>query len=71
MALVWDERKRATNLQKHRFDFADAYLVYNNPDKVTFSSRRNREERLVDIAMVEIAGRVLTLCTWSEEETFE
>lgn len=61
MALVWDEDKRAANLRKHGLDFADARLVYDNPDKLTFSSPRNVEDRLVDLAMVEIAGRVLTL----------
>lgn len=61
MALVWDEDKRAANLRKHGLDFADARLVYDNPDKLTFSSPRNAEDRLVDLAMVEIAGRVLTL----------
>ena len=35
--LVWDEAKRKTNLQKHGLDFADAGLVYNNPNKITFS----------------------------------
>jgi uncharacterized DUF497 family protein len=61
MALVWDEDKRAANLRKHGLDFADARLVYDNPDKLTFSSPRNAEDRLADLAMVEIAGRVLTL----------
>jgi uncharacterized protein len=36
--LVWDEAKRKTNLQKHGLDFADAGLVYDNPDKITFQS---------------------------------
>jgi uncharacterized protein len=61
MELIWDEKKRAANIRKHGLDFADARLVYDNPGKVTFSSQRNDETRLVDIAMVEIAGRVLTL----------
>ena len=26
--LEWDERKRAANLHKHGFDFADALLVF-------------------------------------------
>jgi uncharacterized DUF497 family protein len=61
MALVWDESKRTANLRKHGLDFADAGLVYDNPDKVTFSSPRKNESRSIDIAMVNIAGRVLTL----------
>lgn len=61
MAFVWDEGKRAANLQKHGLDFVDASLVYDNPGKLTFSSARKDEDRSLDIAMVEVAGRVLTL----------
>lgn len=59
--IVWDERKRQTNLAKHGLDFADAYLVYDNPEKVTLLSPRGAEERAMDLAMVEIAGSVLAL----------
>jgi hypothetical protein len=46
---------------KHGLDFADAYLVYESPDKVTFSSPRSDEDRKLDIAMIESAGRFFTL----------
>jgi hypothetical protein len=59
--IVWDERKRQTNLVKHGLDFADAYLVYDNPEKVTFSSPRGGEDRKLDVAIVETAGRFLSL----------
>jgi uncharacterized DUF497 family protein len=54
--LVWDEAKRKTNLQKHGLDFADAGLVYDNPDKITFQSPRKGEARKQDIAMVAVNG---------------
>ncbi|HYK37000.1 BrnT family toxin [Alloacidobacterium sp.] len=59
--IVWDEAKRHANLAKHGLDFADAHLVYENPEKVTFSSHRNAEGRKLDIAMVQLSGRTLTL----------
>jgi uncharacterized DUF497 family protein len=59
--IVWDERKRQTNLAKHGLDFADAGLVYDNPEKVTFSSPRNGEDRKLDVAVAEAAGRFLSL----------
>ncbi len=59
--IVWDEAKRKTNLEKHGLDFADAYLVFDNPNKITFQSPRKGEARKQDIAMIEIRGRVLTL----------
>jgi len=55
--IVWDEAKRKTNLEKHGLDFADAYLVFDNPNKITFQSSRKGEARKQDIAMVEIRGR--------------
>ena len=59
--IVWHEAKRKANLEKHGLDFADADMVYGNPDKITFLSPRERENRKQDIAMVAVRGRVLTL----------
>jgi uncharacterized protein len=59
--IVWDESKREINLRKHGLDFRDASLVYDNPAKMTFSSPRGGEERLLDVAIVEVVGRFLTL----------
>ena len=57
----WNEAKRLTNLQKHGLDFADAGLVYENPNKVTYPSHRTDELRMQDTAVVGIEGRFLTL----------
>lgn len=36
MNFEWDERKNETNLDKHDFDFADAFvLVYTESDEAT------------------------------------
>jgi hypothetical protein len=59
--IVWDERKRISNIAKHGLDFRDASLVYDNPAKVTFSSPRDGEDRKLDVAIVEMVGRFLTL----------
>ena len=59
--IVWDEAKRKANLAKHGLDFADAHLVYDNPEKMTFLSQRNAEDRQLDVAMFELADRVLAL----------
>lgn len=58
---TWDENKREINLTKHRLDFADAHLVYENPEKLTFSSRRQDEPRDLDIAFVRVMETVLAL----------
>lgn len=57
----WDETKRKSNLEKHGLDFADAHLVFENPDKITLQSPRAAEERLQDFAIVELAGVLLSL----------
>lgn len=59
--IVWDEAKRRANLAKHGLDFADAHLVYDSAEKVTFLSHRNAEDRKLDVAMFESGDRILTL----------
>lgn len=57
----WDEAKRASNLEKHGLDFVDAHLVYENEEKLTLQSPRSTELRRQDMALVEMAGEVLSL----------
>jgi uncharacterized DUF497 family protein len=57
----WDEAKRRSNLEKHGLDFRDAWLVYENPEKLTYISHRGEESRWMDLAMVLIHGRLLVL----------
>ena len=45
--ITHDETKRQTNLAKHGLDLADAALVYDAPNKITLTSMRNEEFRLV------------------------
>jgi hypothetical protein len=61
MRYEWDEAKRESNLKKHGYDFADADLVYENPNKFTFHVVRGGELRLQDIALVEVNGMILSL----------
>jgi uncharacterized DUF497 family protein len=51
--IIWDERKRATNLIKHGLDFEDAWRVYDAPLKLTFESPRKGEDRKMDLVTVE------------------
>ena len=65
---VWDEAKRESNLKKHGLDFRDAYLVYENPDKCTYESSREGEDRLMDVAFAVVKRRLLTLVYVEREE---
>ena len=59
--IVWDEKKRIANLEKHGLDFAASHLVYDSPDKLTITAVRNNEARSMDIALIEYLGMVLAL----------
>lgn len=59
--ITFDPRKDAANIAKHGLSLSDAPLVFNAPDKLTLQSQRGDEARLMDIAMVEVAGVVLVL----------
>jgi hypothetical protein len=61
MELEFDPKKDAANMAKHGISLADAMLVYENPGKVTWSTATTNEQRLMDIAIVEVAGVVLVL----------
>jgi uncharacterized DUF497 family protein len=61
MKLTFDPDKDAINLVKHGLSLADALLVFDAPNKLTLHSTRQGEARLMDIALVEVAGVVLVL----------
>jgi hypothetical protein len=61
MKLTFDPDKDAANIIKHGLSLADSLLVFDAPGKLTLQSARGDEARLMDIAMVEVAGVVLVL----------
>jgi uncharacterized DUF497 family protein len=61
MRFTFDPNKDAANIEKHGLSLADAPLVFNAPDKLTLESPRADELRLMDMALVEVAGVVLVL----------
>ena len=61
MEFIFDPRKNESNIIKHGLSLSDAPLVFNAPNKLTIESARTNEARLMDVAMVEVAGVVLVL----------
>lgn len=59
--LVWDEVKRARNLDKHHLDFADAVLVLDSPLRLDIDCVRNNEKRIQSFAYVFDRLAVLTV----------
>lgn len=58
MVYEWDEAKREINLRKHGLDFADAWLVCEDPERLTLISARRGEQRNTDLALVEVQGQL-------------
>ena len=61
MQFTFDPLKDAANILKHGLSLSDAPLFFNAVNKLTIESNKQDEARLMDLAMVEVAGVVLVL----------
>jgi uncharacterized DUF497 family protein len=61
MQFIFDPLKDELNVRKHGISLDQASVVFSHPDKITLSSVRQGEDRLMDIALVEIHGVVLVM----------
>ena len=59
--MIWNETKRALNLEKHGLDFVDAGLVLSNRYRLEFETVRNGEVRRQTFAYVSEILTVLTV----------
>lgn len=60
MNFEWDERKNESNINKHGFDFADAYRIFDLPIVIELDERYDYgEDRLIGTGMLD--GRVVVL----------
>lgn len=60
----WDPRKSASNLRKHKIDFADAATVFEDEFALTIDDDDQEEKRFVTIGM-DALGRILVVVyTW-------
>ncbi len=65
MQFTWDEAKRASNLKKHRLDFADAEAVFNGLTLMFDDDRFHYEEqRFITIGMLD--GRFVVIAHTEE-----
>lgn len=54
MKFQWDDAKRAVNLEKHGFDFADASRISNSPFFVELDDREDYgEDRWIGAGLLE------------------
>ena len=50
--MIWNETKRALNLEKHGLDFVDTGLVLSNRYRLEFETVRNEEVRRQTFAYI-------------------
>ena len=67
MQFIFDPHKDELNVRKHGISLDQASVVFNHPDKITLSSIRQGEDRLMDITLVEIHGVVLVYVIRNED----
>jgi uncharacterized DUF497 family protein len=69
MNFEWDERKNEVNVDKHGFDFVDAYRIFDLPMAVKLDERNDYgEDRWIGTGMLD--GRVVVVVyTEPSEET--
>ena len=63
----WDARKAASNLRKHKIDFADAVMVFEDDSALTIPDEGSDEERFVTIGMDAFARILVVVYSWREE----
>jgi len=64
MDYQWDANKSATNLKKHRVDFADAVTVFSDDFALTITDDYPDEERFVTIGMDALGRILVVIYTW-------
>ena len=60
----WDPKKAASNLRKHKVDFADAVMVFEDEFAVTIDDDEPEEKRFVTIGLDGLARVLVVVYTW-------
>lgn len=71
IVIVWDEAKRISNIVKHGYDFAEAYMVYNSANKLELETIRGGERRKWRLRWLRSRTRFWRSFMWSVAKTFE
>lgn len=66
VAYEWDQKKAASNLRKHKIDFADAVTVFEDQFAVTIHDDEPEEQRFVTIGIDALARVLVVVYTWRE-----
>jgi uncharacterized protein len=70
MSFEWDEQKNELNIDRHGFDFADAYRIFDLPMVVDLDKRRDYgEDRWIGIGLLDERVVVVVFTEPSKEAT--
>ncbi len=67
MSFEWDPNKAETNRKKHRIDFADAVIVFEDPQAITIDDLDHEEERYSTIGIDAYGRNLVVVYTWRED----
>lgn len=60
MRVIWDTKKAAENIRKHKIEFSHAATVLDDPMAVTIEDKRHGEQRFVTLG-ADLLGRLLVV----------
>ena|ERR1051325_3761895 len=63
----WDPKKAASNLRKHKIDFADAVAVLEDEYALTVGEDRSDEERFITVGMDGLGRLLVVAYTWRSD----
>lgn len=67
MFFAWDQRKAASNLQKHGVDFYEAVSVFYDPLSVTFPDEEHSEYELRFLTIGKSSGNLVLVVVHTED----
>jgi uncharacterized DUF497 family protein len=60
MRVIWDTKKAAENIRKHKVELSHAATVLDDPMAVTIEDKRHEEQRFVTLG-ADLLGRILVV----------
>ncbi len=69
MKYEWDPRKAASNLDKHKVDFADAVIALEDEQALTIEDRDHDEQRFITLGMGPYVDILYVVYGYKEHDT--
>jgi len=60
VTVIWDTKKAASNIRKHKIEFSHAATVLDDPMAITIEDKSHDEQRFITIG-ADLLGRILVV----------